>query len=184
MTVNRIGPGVTKGTFGGEGSGAQTYLVLNWQPGVTYGFLTKAIPLTTDATNFTAWFYDPSNATNGGWRLIAEMTRPKVKTSLTGIHSFIECFDPDKGNQTRMGYYGNQWYYDSTNTWKESISASLGVDDAFRTKIRRDVEGGVYNRNMYILKSGGFFNTSSASGTVYTRIAKKIPPNVNFATLP
>jgi hypothetical protein len=33
--------------------------------------LTKAQPLSTNATTFTAWFYDPNNATNGGWRLIA-----------------------------------------------------------------------------------------------------------------
>ena len=42
VSVNRVGPGVTNGTFGGEGSGAQTYLVFNWVPGVSYGFLTKA----------------------------------------------------------------------------------------------------------------------------------------------
>jgi hypothetical protein len=112
VTVNRIGPGVTNGTFGGEGSGAQTYLVFKWLPGVTYKFLTKAVPLSSDATTYTAWFNDPKNSTNGGWRLIAEMTRPKIQTYLTGIYSFLECFDDDSGNQTRMGYYGNQWYYD------------------------------------------------------------------------
>jgi len=184
VSVNRIGPGVTNDTFGGEGSGAQTYLVFNWLSGVKYKFLTKAIPIAGGATKYTAWFNDPNNSTNGGWRLIAEMTRPKISTYLTGIYSFIECFNPDTGNKTRMGYYGNQWYYDSTNTWKESTSTSIGLDDAGRTKIRRDVEGGVYNRNMYFMKNGGFFNTTSAPDTVYTRNANTIPPKIRFATLP
>jgi hypothetical protein len=112
------------------------------------------------------------------------MTRPKVQTYLKGVYSFIECFSPDMGNVTRMGYYGNQWYYDSTSTWKESTSASLGLDDAGRTKIRRDVEGGVYNRNMYFMRNGGFFNTTSVPGTLYTRIANQVPPNIDFNTLP
>jgi hypothetical protein len=184
VSVDRIGPSVTNGTFGGEGSGAQTYLVFNWTTGVTYKFLTKAIPLSTNATTYTAWFNDPKNSTNGGWRLIAQITRPKIQTYLTGIYSFIECFDPDKGNQTRMGYYGNQWYYDSTNTWKESKSVSYAEDDAGNTNIRRDVQGGVYNRNMFFMKNGGFFNTTSVPGTIYTRVSNKVHPKINFSTLP
>jgi hypothetical protein len=83
-----------------------------------------------------------------------------------------------------MGYYGNQWYYDSSNKWKESTSMVYDVDDAGQMGIRRDVEGGVYNKNMFFMKNGGFFNTTSTPGTTYTRVASKVPPSINFANLP
>lgn len=184
VSVDRIGPGVTNGTFGGEGSGAQTYLVFNWTAGQIYKFLTKAEPQSISATTYTSWFNDPTNTTNNGWRLISQMTRPKIQTYLKGIYSFIECFNPEKGNVTRMGYYGNQWYYDETKTWKESTTVTYGEDDAGRTNIRRDVDGGVFNRNMFFMRNGGFFNTTSKPGTKYTRIPNGVPPAVDFAALP
>ena len=74
--------------------------------------------MTTNATTYTAWFGDPNNQTSDGWRLIAQWTRPKVQTYLTSFYSFLECFQADSGNKTRMAYYGNQWYFDSSETWK------------------------------------------------------------------
>lgn len=82
------------GTFGGEGSGGQSYLVYDWKANTTYGFLTKATPNSDNSTSFIAWFNEPNNKNNSQWKLIAHWKRPKTKTYLTGLYSFIECFDP------------------------------------------------------------------------------------------
>lgn len=116
---------------------------------------------------------------------MAEFTRPKVKTFLNGLYSFIECFNPDYGNQTRLATYGNQWYYDSSNSWKEVTSMTFTHDATADENLRRDVEGGLYiGKNAFFLKSGGFFNKYTPAYTSFTREANKIHPKVDFAALP
>ena len=97
------------------------FLKLNWTVGTTYKFLVRAAPSTIiNATVFTAWFGDPLyNKTIGGWRLIASWTVPKTRTYLRGIYHFIQNFDADKGNITRLAELSNQRYYDETLSWKE-----------------------------------------------------------------
>jgi hypothetical protein len=185
VLLNKSGPGVTINTFGGEGSGGQSYLVFPWKADTTYKFLTKAEPLATNGTMYTSWFYDPKDTTNGGWRLIASWTRPKIQTYLRSFSSFVECFDTNYGNVTRMAYYGNQWIYDASNTWKESSSMQTTKDNTAMSNQRRDIDGGVVNGNgnQYYLKNGGFFHTTTAQWKTYYRTANKIPPNINFGAL-
>jgi hypothetical protein len=117
--------------------------------------------------------------------LIAEWTRPKITTTLKGIYSFIECFSPSYGNQTRMATYTNQWYYDYTNTWNEALTITNTKDATGNDNQRRDVIGGVYtDPSVFYLKTGGFFNETGVAGTQYTRQAKGVPPPVDFTTLP
>lgn len=100
----------------------------NWKAGNTYGFLTRALPQEDGSTIYTAWFRDQSSEVNSGWRLIAEWRRPKISTYLRGIHSFIECFNPLYGNQTKMGVFTNQWYYDNSKTWREALRMRFTKD--------------------------------------------------------
>lgn len=117
--------------------------------------------------------------------MIAKWTRPKVTTTLKGIYSFIECFSPNYGNQTRMATYTNQWYYDYTNTWKEALTITYTKDATGRDNQRRDVIGGVYtDPSVFYLKIDGFFNETGVAGTKYTRQAKGVPPPVDFTKLP
>lgn len=100
----------------------------NWKAGNTYCFLNRAIPQQNNATIYTAWFRDPANPVYSGWRLVAEWRRPKIHTYLKGIHCFIECFNPSYGNQSKMGIYANQWYFDHTKTWKEALKVRYTKD--------------------------------------------------------
>lgn len=185
VRLDKKGEDVTTGQFGGEGSGGQSYLIYKWKAGNTYSFLTKAEPKAEDETQYTAWFKDPKNKTNSGWRLIAQWTRPKIQTYLTGIYSFLENFNPSNGNLTRMGVYGNQWYYDSSNTWRQALSMDYTRDATANDNQRRDANGGVYTgQTSFFLKMGGFFTSKTAQGTPFTRKAKKVAPKINFNALP
>lgn len=83
----------------------------------------------------------------------------KITTTLKGIYSFIECFDPSYGNVTRMATYTNQWYYVYTNTWKEALTITNTKDATGNANQRRDVIGGLYtDPTAFYLKTGGFFN--------------------------
>lgn len=82
-----------------------------------------------------------------------------------------------------MAYYGNEWIYDESNTWKESVKMNTTRDNTANENQRRDVDGGVVNGNQYFLKNGGFFDTTTAQGAAYTRIANKVPPNIDLAAL-
>ena len=77
-TLIRKGPGVTAGTFGGEGTGGQSYLQYNWKAGNTYKFLTRALPDGAGNTVYTSWFFAPEE---GSWRLIASFNRPNTNTN-------------------------------------------------------------------------------------------------------
>lgn len=84
-----------------------------------------------------------------------------------------------------MAYYGNEWIYDSSNTWKESFKMQTTKDSTATSNQRRDVDGGVVdgNGNQYYLKDGGFFNTTTAQWATYTRTANNVPPTIDLEAL-
>lgn len=98
----------------------------------------------------------------------------------------MESFNPNTGNVTRKAYYGNQWIYDSTNTWVELTSTYYTQDPTGYNNLRRDVQGGVYNGNQFYLQNDGFFNTTVTAGQTFARTANGAAskPNVTFSTLP
>lgn len=150
------GKNVTIGQFGNEGSGGQSYLIYPWKANQTYKFLLGAKPQTpTNTTIFTAYFKDDSVKPDK-WNLIASFQRPKTATYLTGNYSFLENFEVDQGDKTRMAHYDNQWVCDSKGSWTEITEATLTADNTARKKYRVDYSGGVIN-NKFFLKNCGFF---------------------------
>lgn len=175
----RKGPQVTSGEFGNEGAGGQSYLLYPWRAGTTYRFLLKAVPSSATTTDYTAWFYAPEQAE---WRLIASFRRPKTNTYVRSMHSFLENFLPDYGNQTRSALYGNGWVHTKSGQWLALQQAHFSFDDTARRKSRWDYQGGV-NNGSFFLKNGGFFNDYTPESSSFTR-ATTTAPDITLTTLP
>lgn len=174
------GTGVTVGEFGGEGSGAQSYLVYDWKPGTTYKFLLKGESNATNSIDYTAYFFAPEI---GDWKLIASFRRPfPTGQHLTRLHSFLENFNTTMGDETRQVEYTNQWVYDTQGSWSEMTNATFTTDDTGSQGVRLDYDGGKEGDHFY-LRNCGFFSDNETPNTSFTRTAKGVAPNIDFSKL-
>ncbi|MBE8713280.1 DUF3472 domain-containing protein [Sphingobacterium hungaricum] len=174
------GANVNTGEFGNEGSGGQSYLVHNWKAGEKYKFLLRGKPVENNYTEFTAWFFSPEW---NEWRLIAKFQRPKTKTYLTRLHSFLENFLPEQGDVSRKLLIANQWAYDTSGNWHELTKAKFTVDETGSKSFRMDYAGGVDGDNFY-LKNCGFFNQFTKANTDFVRNKRGVAPVIDFKSLP
>ncbi|KAF9481797.1 hypothetical protein BDN70DRAFT_972690 [Pholiota conissans] len=179
-TLVSKGAGVVNNTFGGEGTGGQTYLVFPWVAGNTYKFITRVRPDSTGSTLYSAWFFAPESNV---WRYIATWKRPSTNTYQSGVHSFLENFDENRGYIGRRVRYGNQWARNLNGTWSEITTGTLTGDDTANNAQRMDYAGGLENGKFY-LRNGGFFADYVALNQDFTRPATGIRPMVNVGTLP
>lgn len=173
------GAGVTINDFGNEGSGGQSFLRFNWKAGSAYKYLLKCEPKTTGSTVYTAYFFAPEE---NSWRLIASWERPKTNAYLTGLHSFLENFDPAMGNISRMVQFNNQWTRDIDGNWTELTTAKFTADATARKTYRVDYAGGMKNGSFY-LKNCGFFNDTVPFDQFFTRPAGNRQPEIDFMKL-
>lgn len=148
------GEGVTARDFGGEGSGKQSFLKLDWLPDSTYTFLLHARRAGYDATDFSAWFYD---CVSRRWLYISTLRRPNTRTLLTGLHSFLENFDPRQGDKTRKAYYFDGWAKPAGADWIPLSRAYLTNDDTGNRGQRLDFLGSAEG-DRFFLMNGGYFN--------------------------
>lgn len=148
------GKEVYTGEFGNEGAGGQSYLKYYWNAGDTCRFLLRAKPSENNYTDYTAWFFD---GTQNRWRLIASFSRPATKTYLKRLHSFLENFIPNTGNQSRKAYYQNQWVRTVSGEWKPLEKARFTGDATAQKEYRLDYKGGVEN-GAFFLENCGFFS--------------------------
>lgn len=176
----RKGEDVHAGEFGNEGSGGQSYLSYPWKAGETYRFLMHAVPDSVDHTVFTAYFYAPEEAR---WRLIASFRRPKTRSYLTHLYSFLENFMPNQGDKQRRVLFGNQWIRTPEGQWVEIDSARFTTDNTGRLGYRMDYGGGVAGTQFY-LRNCGFFSDFTPAGEIFTRPVIGTPPQVDFERLP
>jgi hypothetical protein len=176
----RKGEGVHAREFGNEGSGGQSYLNYPWKAGKTYRFLVHAVPDSGDHTVFTAYFYAPEEAR---WRLIASFWRPKTRSYLTHLYSFLENFMPNQGDKQRRVLFGNQWIRTPQGQWVELDSARFTTDNTGRIGYRRDYGGGVAGRQFF-LRNCGFFSDFTPAGEIFYRPMTGTSPRVDFERLP
>lgn len=176
----RQGEGVKIGQFGNEGSGGQSYLIYDWQPGKTYKFLTQIYPDGKGNTIFTAYFYATDE---NRWRLIASFLRPQTDTWQQRVHSFLENFNQEQGYLTRSVEFGNQWALDTEGNWHELTIGTFTYDNTASAGVRLDYQGGLLKNNRFYLKNGGFFNTSTKYQSVFQRKATGNQPEIDFESL-
>jgi hypothetical protein len=179
-TLVRKGPGVVDNAFGGEGTGGQSYMLFNWQEGKTYKFLTQGKPDGQGNTLYSSWLLASEW---GAWRFIATWKRPNTNSYLTGIYSFLENFEDEKGWQGRKAFYNNQWTRTASGTWTELINAQLTADATAHNGQRKDYAGGVEN-GQFFLKNCGFFSQFVNYDTPFTRKATGKMPVIDLKKLP
>lgn len=167
--------------FGNEGSGGQSFMQFMWQAGKTYAFLLGAQPDSpSHTTTYTAYFKDVSA---NKWYLIASFRRPQTITCLTHLYSFLENFIPETGDETRMGFYSNQWIMDGSGKWHELTNAVYTADATAKGGYRKDYAGGA-NDDHFFLRNDGFFNDFVKPNQSFTRKALGKAPLIDFAQLP
>lgn len=174
------GDHVHVGKFGNEGSGGQSYKNFMWKPETTYKFLLKGEPADDTHTDYAAYFYDPDESQ---WQLIATFRRPKSGGHLSDLYSFLENFQPSKGNVSRKAMYKNQWIYDDNEGWIPLKKAEFTGDETATQKDRLDYAGGEV-KGGYFLKNGGFFDDKTELNSGFTREAKEDAPDIDFDALP
>ncbi|MYN27852.1 DUF5077 domain-containing protein [Duganella sp. CY42W] len=179
-TLVSKGAGVVDNSFGGEGTGGQSYLVYNWKAGNTYRFIIRATPDGAGATKYSAWFYAPET---GAWRYIATWKRPETTTYLTGSYSFLENFVDTNGYTGRRALYGNQWARNASGTWSEVTTARFTGDATVTNVQRMDYAGGLDSGRFY-LRNGGFFADYVPVNQNFTRPATGQQPAVDVSSLP
>ena len=176
ITMLKNGNNVHTGEFGNEGAGGQSYLVYPWKAGVTYKFLLRGQPQPDNSTIYTAYFFAPDE---NKWMLIASFKRPKTNTYLKNLHSFLENFIPETGDQTRMAIYGNQWVRDTSGNWTAISSAKFTADQTARKRFRLDYEGGEKGNTFY-LKNCGFFSPGTIIDSQFNINQPSTAPVIDF----
>ncbi len=175
------GANVKANDFGNEGSGGQSYMNFLWKAGNTYAFLLGAQPDSLrHTTTYTAYF---KNISENKWYLIAQFQRPQTVTYLTHLYSFLENFIPETGDETRMGFYKNQWMMDGKEEWHELTNAVFTADATAKSGYRKDYAGGA-DGDHFFLHNDGFFDDFVKTNQSFTRKASGDKPIIDFANLP
>ncbi|KQV55574.1 hypothetical protein ASE26_18835 [Duganella sp. Root198D2] len=179
-TLVRKGPNVVDNTFGGEGTGGQSYLLYNWVAGNTYRFITRILPDGAGGTDFSAWFHAPET---NAWRFIATWKRPATTTYHAGVYSFLENFLDSQGYLGRSVQFNQQWARSTGGNWSEVLTAHFTGDATAANAQRMDYAGGLQNGRFY-LRNGGFFSPNVPINQNFTRPATGQAPTVDIGTLP
>jgi hypothetical protein len=179
IILAKKGEGVHAGAFGNEGAGGQSWLNYPWKAGDTYRFLLHARPIEKNYTQFTAWWYAPEQ---GKWLLIASFKRPQTQKWLSGLHSFLENFEPETGDRQRYVLFNHQWVRDEQGNWISLNKARFTGDNTARKGYRMDYGGGIKGDAFY-LQNCGFFNTYTPLDSRFGRPAGPdvSPPDIDLA---
>lgn len=168
IRLTEKGQEVVTGEFGNEGAGGQSFLRFNWKSGHTYRFLLGARDLGNHHTQYRAYFFAPET---GYWQLIASFDRPQASPTLRRLHSFLENFIPQTGDQVRRVLFGNQWICTAGGQWLEITKAAFSADNTARKGYRMDYFGNL-NGNYFQLKNCGFFSHYQPIGKLLERTAR------------
>lgn len=153
---------VRTGRFGGEGSGGQSFMDLDWKVGDTYRFLVTATP-NEKRTEYTGYLRGPKDAE---WKRLVTFSTVTGGKPLSGYYSFVEDFKRDRESTTkvRKASYGNGWVRTTENTWVPLDRARFTADSNPATNIDAGSNSG-----RYFLITGG--KTENAG----TKLRAEIP---------
>ena len=152
---------VRVGRFGGEGTGGQSFLDHDWQPGQTYRFLVRA-RVDGERTAYAAYFRAPDD---DAWTHMATFSTPAGGEALGGLYAFVEDFQRDRVSLTRAraARFANARVLDSDGRWSPISSARFTADSNPATNIDAGTRG-----DAFFLATGG--DTKNAHARLRDRI--------------
>lgn len=141
------GEGVRVKRFGGEGTGAQSFLDCDWKVGQPYGCFIKATP-EGDRTAYAAYFHAPDWKE---WKHMATFSTLNGKP-MHGYYSFIEDFRRNRisAMKVRRARFGNGWVKKPDGQWVALTRARFTADSNPATNIDAGAEGA-----WFFLATGG-----------------------------
>lgn len=159
------------GRFGGEGSGGQSFLDLDWQVGSTYRFLVTS-RVAGDRTEYAGYLQTPDRPE---WRHLVTFSTPNGGKDLGGYYSFVEDFQRDRVSATkaRSAHFGHGWVRLKDGGWKPVTRARFTADKNPALTINARVDG-----DRFVLATGGdTANTDvKLNGTLDLPPADRTPP--------
>ena len=146
-------PAVRVGRFGGEGTGGQSFLDLDWKPGQSYRFLVTAQPDGNGNGERTAYAAYLATPEAPNWRHLVTFSTASGKPALGGYYAFIEDFRRDRVSATRQrtAQYGPGWVREAdSGRWVALDSARFTADRNPSLAIDAGVQGA-----RFFLATGG-----------------------------
>jgi hypothetical protein len=184
-TENRVNllfkdPAVRVARFGGEGTGGQSFLDLEWKTGQTYRFLVTVQP--DGASGRTAYAAHIATPEAPDFRHLVTFSTPSGKPTLGGYYAFVEDFRRDRVSATRprAARYGPGWVLEAKSLkWAPLNLARFTADGNTSLAIDAGSEG-----DRFFLATGGpTTNTHTKLGKLMT-LAEAIPGDRPAGKLP
>jgi Domain of unknown function (DUF3472) len=169
-------PAVRVGRFGGEGTGGQSFLDLDWKPGQTYRLLVTARPDgEAGRTAYSAFIATPEAP---AWRKLVTFSTLSRKSTLGGYYAFIEDFRRNRvsATQPRSARYGPGWVFEEeSGRWHPLNRARFTADGNPSLAI----DAGSEESRFFLATGGSTTNTHAKLGkemSLATPIGGDRPP--------
>lgn len=156
-------------SFGNEGTGGHSHLVVAWKTGEPLRFLVGCRP-EGDKTLYAGYFKAPGDK---AWRLVAAFRAPKDGKALRGLYSFSENFGGANGQAWRESAFGNGWLGLADGSWAPVTKATFTTDGHGKTE-RWDYDAFVRDGRFH-LRHGGFASGTAKYGDALTLAAGERP---------
>lgn len=161
------GEGVRVKRFGGEGTGAQSFLDYDWKVGQTCRFLVKAT-IDGDHTAYAAYFRP---ADEKEWRHMATFSTLSGK-GMRDYYSFIEDFRRNRVSATevRKARFGNGWVQKADHQWLALTRATFTGDANPATNIDAGTDGASF----FLATGGSTRNDHAKLGSIIDRAPSQL----------
>jgi hypothetical protein len=145
-------PAVRVKRFGGEGTGGQSFLDLDWKNGETYRLMVTC-ERKDDRTAYTGWLF--MNEAKEWKKLVTFSTITKDE-KLGGYYSFVEDFRRNKisATQPRVARFGNAWVF-AEDRWQAIDRARFTADG----NPAKSINAGLKEKLFFLATGGEITNT-------------------------
>lgn len=165
------GEATTVNSFGGEGTGGQSYVkTANWQTGKPVKFLMNIAKQDNNSVILSAWY----KLEGQDWKYVATWRAPKEQRLFDGFYSFIENYGYTNGQLRREAYYYNAWGKEAaTGKWINFNKVRFSNTDGKEGQ-RVDFEQGVSPNfpDRFYMASGGYTPTLKTANQIPLSVSK------------
>ena len=146
---------VRTGRFGGEGTGGQSFLDLDWEVGDTYEFTVTAVP-NGRRTEYTGFLKGPGDK---AWTRLVTFSTVTGGKPLGGYYSFVEDFRRDRVSttKTRKATFGPTWVRTTDGEWQHLGRARFTAD----ANPVLNIDAGTAGGRFFLATGGPIANTGT-----------------------